>query len=82
MPWTPSPTQAGIKIWAYEQTAPASTWSINHGMGSNPMVEITAYDDSGVLQKSFPHSVTHVDDNNVTVQWSSPRRGFATLMAS
>jgi len=80
MPWVYNPLQSGIKIWVYEQVSAASQWDINHGMGSEPLVEIQAYDDFDVLQKAYPQSVIHVDTNNVQINWSSPRAGFATFV--
>jgi hypothetical protein len=46
------------------------------------MIEINAFDDNNVLQKAFPESVIQVDDNNVQVNWTSARRGFASLISN
>ena len=81
MPWSPTPSQGGIRFFSYQQTTPSSTWNIYHAFGVTPLVDVNAYDDHGVLQKAFPLSVTHVDVNNVTITWSSPRKGFASLAA-
>ena len=75
-------SQGGIKFFQYTQSSPSSVWSIFHGMGTYPLVEINVYDDNGILQKAFPLSVVHNDLNNVTVTWSSNRAGFASLAST
>lgn len=82
MGWTPTPTMGGIKFFLFTQASPLKVWNIYHAMGVNPLVEIQAYDDNGVLQKAYPQSVVHIDDNNVQVTWSSPRKGFASIAAT
>jgi hypothetical protein len=76
------PSQALIAFFEFIQTTPSVQWNINHGLGSKPMIEINAFDDNNVLQKAFPESVIQVDDNNVQVNWTSARRGFASLISN
>ena len=79
MPWSPTPSQGGIRVWQYTQGTAASTWNIYHGFGVTPLVDINAFDDSGVLQKAYPMSVVHTDVNNVVITWSRPRKGYVTF---
>lgn len=72
------PSAGGIKFFQYEQTTPSATWNIYHAFGAKPLVDINVIE-GGQVQKAFPLSVVHVDDNNVTVTWSSPRVGYASL---
>ena len=81
MPWTNSPSQGGIKYWQFVQPTAQKIWSIYHGMNGYPVVEVFAFDDDGVLQKAFPLEIIHLDDNNVEIQWSSPRSGYASFAA-
>lgn len=82
MGWSPTPTVGGIKFFLFTQSEPSMEWNIYHAMGVNPLVEIQAYDDNGILQKAYPLSVIQVDENNVQVEWSTPRKGFASIAAT
>lgn len=82
MPWSATPSPSGIKTWTFTQSTPSNTWTIYHGMGQHPLVEVNAYDDNNVLQKAFPQDVVQVDVNTVLVTWSTPRRGIAILASS
>jgi hypothetical protein len=75
------PSLGGIKFFAYTQSTPSTTWTIFHGFGAKPMVDTNVID-SGSVQKAFPISVTHVDDDNVTIVWSQPRTGYVSLAAA
>jgi hypothetical protein len=81
MSWTVTPIKSGIRFYQYQQTTPASVWTIYHAMGVEPMVDINANDDHGVLQKAFPLSVVQLDENNTEITWSSPRTGFVNFAA-
>jgi hypothetical protein len=81
MAWAPFPTVGGIKFWTYQQTTASSQWNIYHGMGVQPMCEVNAHDDNGVLQKAFPLSLIQIDENNVQINWSSPRTGYVSFAA-
>lgn len=81
MPWTPATAQSGLKIWSYEQVTPATTWEINHGMNSTPVVEISINVD-GTTKRAFPKSLTYIDDNTVEILWNTPQSGFATFTSN
>jgi hypothetical protein len=71
----------GIKLWQYKQDTPASTWSIYHAFGKKPLIDIFVHD-NGILTKAFPLSVIHIDDNNVEINWTSPRAGLVSFATS
>lgn len=71
----------GINFFQYNQSSPSSVWNIYHGMGAHPLVETNVYV-NGVLEKAFPVSIQHLDENNVRITWSSSRTGFATLAST
>lgn len=81
MPWSIDQQRTGIKMWVYEQSTPASTWTINHGMNARVSVEIAAYDDNNDLKKILPSDVVQVDENNTTIYWSTARKGFVTFVS-
>ena len=74
-----STTKAGILIHRHVQSTPAITWTIVHNLGTKPLVELFVYDGGGNLQKAWPLTMEHVDDDTVTITWSQGRTGFATL---
>lgn len=66
--------------YMHTQATAATTWNINHGLGAKPSVDVF-FDMNGIVNKAFPLSIVHVDDNNVTITWSVARAGYATLVA-
>jgi hypothetical protein len=77
-----TPTTGGIKFFQYDQVTPMSTWTIYHAFGCHPIIDINVIDANGKVQKAFPVSIEHVDNNTAIVRWSSPRAGFATLAST
>lgn len=76
-----TPSIGGILVHIHTQSSAASTWVINHNLGSKPLVELFVFD-SGSLKKAWPLSLAHNDDNTVTVTWSQPRTGQATCASN
>ena len=68
-----------ITLHRHVQTIPALTWTIAHGQGSYPLVDVYILNDS-VVKKIIPDTVTYVDPNTVTVSFSVSRAGFATVL--
>ena len=56
----------------HTQGASSSSWSVNHGLGGFPVVQVLT--SSGTLMS--PLSIIYVDANNITVNFSSARTGF------
>ena len=74
-------TMPGINFVQYTQSSVATIWNIYHGMGAHPLVETNVYV-NGALQKAFPVSIVHLDNNNVRITWSTDRSGYATLAST
>jgi hypothetical protein len=77
----PTPSQGGVKFWQYEQTTPATTWSIYHAFDQKPLVDILV-NDGGVLKKAFPLSMIHVDNNNIQITWTAARAGIVSFAST
>lgn len=74
----PVSSKGGIKFFQYTQSAASTTWTIYHGFGKKPLIDINI-NLNGVVQKAFPQSLVQVDENTVTITWSSPRTGYVTF---
>ena len=73
-------TTALLTSYTHDQSAASSTWTINHNLGSVPVVEISLIE-NGQMKKAFPLSLTHPSVNQTVVTWSSPRTGKAFLIS-
>ena len=61
------------------QEAAAETWTIVHGQGGYPIIDVyIPYE--GTVRKVLPLSVVYIDGNTVEVQFSEARAGFATVI--
>lgn len=72
-------------VYRHIQTVPAAVWTIKHKLGGNgtkgvPIVDVTVTD-GGKVQKLIPNSVEIVDKDTVTLRFSAPRTGNATIIA-
>lgn len=65
---------AGTSSFTFDQNSPAATWTIAHGLGFFPAVTVV---DSG--GREFFGGVTHVDADNLTIDFSSAQTGHAYL---
>lgn len=61
----------------YVQITPADTWTINHNVGSR-RIQSTVWDEA--YEAIFPDQILSVDNNTVTIRFSSPQAGRAILM--
>ncbi len=61
----------------FVQGTPSATWTINHGLGVKPVVDVTV---DG--QKMYPMSVEHITDNQLVLTFSVPRAGKARLVGN
>lgn len=62
----------------HNQTTPADTWTIAHGLNCNPVVSVSVNYD-GVLQIILPSQIQFVDLNTVVVSFTQPYSGVARL---
>jgi hypothetical protein len=61
------------------QTAASSSWSVQHNLGCNPVVE-TMVEVNGVLSAVNPYNVEYPDLNTVVISFTSPQSGKARLL--
>ncbi len=59
-------------IYIHEQTTPAATWTIEHGLGSRP--DLLLFLDSFPDEPVFT-DVTYPDENTAVVEWPSEETG-------
>ncbi len=71
---TPTPAQ----VYQHIQETAASVWTINHGMGMYPAVDVYIEVD-GEIVKIMPQAVTYVNPMVCTLTFSVARSGFATV---
>jgi len=64
----------GDKNYRHVQGAPATTWTVSHSLGKYPSV--TIFDS---LLQEMEAEVDHIDVNNLTIKFSGPTSGSATL---
>lgn len=69
------PGASGGDIYEHEQTAPAATWTIPHGLGRK--VSVTLFDSTG---RQVYADIEQDGDDSVTVIFPSPLAGFALVL--
>lgn len=74
-------TSAGVIFREIPFETASTTWTINHGLGHNPNVEVQVWDEDGKLKKIYPNTMEYPDNNTVAITWTSPRRGFVLIAA-
>lgn len=58
-----------MNTFTYTQTAPATTWTVNHPFNGYPVLDvITNY--PGTDQKILPTSVTYINAGQIVIQFS------------
>lgn len=65
-------------LYKHEQTEASSTWTIAHGMGVYPVVDVYVTSGSDLV-KVMPEEVTYVDEQTCVLTFSEPLTGFATV---
>lgn len=65
-------------LYQHNQTEPSDTWTIPHGMGVYPCVDVYVIHE-GVTVKVIPKEVTYVDAQTCVLTFSQPITGFATV---
>ncbi len=72
-------SSANVRI-TFNQTTASATWNINHGIGTMyPVVDVYVLE-NGSYTHFYSMGVSVVDSNNVTVTFSQPFAGYATVM--
>lgn len=70
---------ASIYKHEHEQSTPAATWTIAHGLKDYPIVDVYVMYE-GDLQKIIPSAITYVDLDTCTVDFTTPYAGYATVV--
>jgi hypothetical protein len=70
----PNLTHVWPSTFRWVQAAPAAVWVINHGLNSFPSVNVL-----DPLNQELFGQVDYVDDDNLTITFSSPESGTAFL---
>ena len=65
--------------YRHVQDVASMTWSISHKLNTYPVVDVYVTVD-GTVQKVLPMSITYNDPMTVTVTFSEPRTGLATVV--
>lgn len=65
----------GVTAYVHTQSTPATTWTINHNLGRLPQVEVFSV--GGVQMFG---DVTHVSDNQTTIDFNTALAGTARLI--
>jgi hypothetical protein len=70
----PNLTHVWPSTFQWVQSAPAMVWNINHGLNSFPSVTVL-----DPANEQLFGSVDYVDDDNLTITFSTPQTGVAIL---
>ncbi len=62
----------------HEQTTPATTWTVTHGLNCKPNVAVMV-NYQGSVQEIIPNSITFPDDSTVVIGFTNAYSGFARL---
>lgn len=60
------------------QDTPSDTWTIVHGFGGYPIVDVFINID-GAVQKVIPLGIIYIDSATCTVTFTSPQSGYASV---
>jgi hypothetical protein len=67
-------------VFIHEQTIASTTWIINHSFGNKVVFDVIIPNNLGILEKVYPLTVVHLNDNTLVVSFSSPHTGFANVI--
>jgi len=67
-----------MSTYTHTQSIADTTWTINHQMGTRPIVSTQVTID-GAVQVILPREVEYPDLNNVIIRFTSARTGTARL---
>lgn len=75
IPGDPGPPGANGGNYLHTQNTPASSWSVAHNLGYKPG-GVAVMDSAGTVVEG---QITHLDVNNLRLDFSAPFSGTATL---
>jgi hypothetical protein len=65
----------------FEQSSPATTWNIQHGLGTlYPVVDVYVLNNLSQYARFWPAHVYVIDSNNVQLVFTTATAGKATVM--
>jgi hypothetical protein len=64
-----------VTQYSHVQSVAAATWTIVHGLKTYPICDVY----TTTAQKILPASVVYIDQDTLSVSFSSPLAGFATI---
>lgn len=67
-----------VSTTEFVQTEPSAVWEINHQQTGYPVVDVYILADN-IVQKILPAAIIYIDEQNVEVQFSTPRAGYAVV---
>ena len=71
-----------VGLFTYEQTVANTTWTIQHNLGVQYLsVELVDANSNSIVGTYGYPTVTFVDENNLTIEWSYAASGYAVLSA-
>lgn len=68
-----------ITHYRHTQAIPSSTWIITHSLKDYPIVDVYI-NNGGIVEKILPVNVVYVDPNIVTINFTTPQIGFASVV--
>jgi hypothetical protein len=71
-----------VGLFTYEQTVPDTVWTIQHNLGVQYLsVELVDANSNSIVGTYGYPTVTFVDENNLTIDWTYAAAGYAVLSA-
>src|SRR5262245_2358178 len=61
----------------YSFASASTTWTLNHGLGTK-LIEVSAFDDTGVIE--YEPEIEYTNTNTVTLKWYFPMSGIARVV--
>lgn len=70
-----------MRRYTHEQSAPSTTWTVSHGLGTTSVNVDVMIDTVNGLSKALPLSLTHVDDNTTVIEFTQQQSGKVVTIA-
>jgi hypothetical protein len=66
-------------VFRHEQASASATWTIVHKLHDYPIIDVFV-NYNGEIHKIIPSQVTYTDEDTVTISFTTPYSGFATVV--
>lgn len=70
-----------MKHLNYDQTIPATVWTIQHNFGSKVVADAFIFVD-GVKSKILPYKMSLPDDNTLRIEFTTARSGAVSVVGT